>query len=95
MSPAYVALPLCLGLAVVATGPRYIALPGYAFRTDPSCERKAPKSAFDQKCDWPRLGIKDFSQPFTVTSGDVRHHHRKNEKGGRSREGRPFRVASG
>lgn len=66
MKPAYAALPLCMALAVIATGSRYVTLPGYAFRTNPDCHRTVSKDAFDKKCDWPKRGIKAFSQPLAI-----------------------------
>ncbi len=66
MKPAYAVLPLCMALTGVATGSRYVTLPGYAFRTDPGCHRTVPKDVFDKKCDWPTRGIKDFSQPLPM-----------------------------
>ena len=66
MKPAYAALPLCMALAEVVTESRYVTMSGYAFRTDPECHRTVPKDIFDKKCDWPKRGIKDFSQPFPI-----------------------------
>ncbi|MCV9965143.1 hypothetical protein OIU34_25020 [Pararhizobium sp. BT-229] len=46
-----------------------MTLPGYAYKTDPDCQRTVPKDVYDKKCDWPRLGIKGFSQPSPITIG--------------------------
>lgn len=35
---------------------RYVAMPGYAYKTDPTCERTAAKGAFDARCDCPKAG---------------------------------------
>ncbi|MBB3310792.1 hypothetical protein FHT78_002536 [Rhizobium sp. BK196] len=61
MKPFCAALTICLVFGMSAS--RYISLPGYAFRTDPTCHRTVSKLQFDRKCDWPRVGIKDFSPP--------------------------------
>lgn len=61
MKPFCVALTICLLFGTSAS--HYVSLPGYAFRTDPNCHRTVSKLQFDRKCDWPRVGIKDFSQP--------------------------------
>lgn len=42
---------------------RYVNLPGYAHRTDPTCARTHPPSKYDPKCDCPDVGIKDFTPP--------------------------------
>jgi hypothetical protein len=60
---------MCLAVAICATGTRYVTLPGYAYKTDPDCQRTVPKDVYDKKCDWPRLGIKGFSQPSPITIG--------------------------
>lgn len=63
-------LAVLLGVAFVVCAPhdKYVNLPGYAYKTDPTCVRTQPKSAFDTKCDRPRIGIKDFT-PSTVLIG--------------------------
>ena len=67
MKPVCAALTICLIFGTSAS--RYIALPGYAFRTDPTCQRTVSKLQFDRKCDWPKVGIKDFTPPSLVGIG--------------------------
>ncbi|AFL54799.1 conserved hypothetical protein (plasmid) [Sinorhizobium fredii HH103] len=48
---------------------RYVSLPGYAYKTDPACERTQPPSQFDERCDCPKLGFKGFTPPATCGGG--------------------------
>ncbi|WP_163268269.1 hypothetical protein [Chelativorans alearense] len=43
-----------------------IAVGDQAYKTDPACERTKPLGQYDEKCDTPRLGFKDFSPWTTV-----------------------------
>ncbi|MBB2686956.1 UNVERIFIED_ORG: hypothetical protein GGD47_004573 [Rhizobium etli] len=63
------ALTLCIAIAVAAPSPTYVSLPGYAFKTKPNCQRHKPKARFDARCDWPRLGFKDFTPPMVTVLG--------------------------
>jgi hypothetical protein len=63
---AYAASTLALAAALCLPTIHYVSLPGYAFKTDPKCQRTVAKTQFDQKCDWPRLGIKDFTTPSPI-----------------------------
>ena len=58
-SVTILALTACTGTAP----PRYLAMPGYAFKTDPQCVRTKPPSEFDERCDCPRIGYKGFEPP--------------------------------
>ncbi|ANL33722.1 MULTISPECIES: hypothetical protein [Rhizobium] len=62
-------LTLCIAIAVGAPSPTYVNLPGYAFKTKPNCQRHKPKTQFDARCDWPRLGFKDFTPPLVTMLG--------------------------
>lgn len=48
---------------------RYVIVPGYAYKTDPSCERRQPPSEFDVRCDAPLLGFSGFTPPPTFGNG--------------------------
>ncbi|ACI54552.1 hypothetical protein GGI64_000969 [Rhizobium leguminosarum] len=63
------ALTLCIAVALYAPSARYVSLPGYAFKTNPQCQRHEPKTRFDRRCDWPRLGFKDFTPPLVTVLG--------------------------
>ncbi|WP_082928937.1 MULTISPECIES: hypothetical protein [Rhizobium] len=63
------ALTLCIAIAVGAPSATYVNLPGYAFKTNPKCQRHESKVKFDRRCDWPRLGFKDFTPPAVGTLG--------------------------
>ncbi|MBY3151197.1 hypothetical protein HFO56_02090 [Rhizobium laguerreae] len=69
MKPICSAVTMFIALAVYAPGAKYVNLPGYAYKTDPTCQRTEPRSRFDRKCDWPRLGIKDFTAPPPIVFG--------------------------
>ncbi|TIS89717.1 MAG: hypothetical protein E5W83_25640 [Mesorhizobium sp.] len=43
------------------------SIPGPSHKTEPQCHRSAPPGEFDQNCDEPRLGFKNFSPPPIVT----------------------------
>lgn len=63
------ALTLCIAIALCAPHATYVSLPGYAFKTKPNCQRHVPKTRFDERCDWPRLGFKDFTPPLVTVLG--------------------------
>ncbi|EJZ23217.1 hypothetical protein RCCGEPOP_00725 [Rhizobium sp. Pop5] len=63
------ALTLCIAVALCMPSAIYVRLPGYAFKTNPKCERHEPKTKFDARCDWPRLGYKDFTPPLITVLG--------------------------
>ncbi|MDR7147200.1 hypothetical protein [Rhizobium sp. BE258] len=63
------ALTMCIALALCAPSVKYVSLPGYAFKTDPKCMRTVSKAKFDRKCDYPKLGIKDFTPPSVTVLG--------------------------
>nr|WP_259185553.1 hypothetical protein [Rhizobium sp. BK176] len=69
MKLAYTASILALATALCLPAVHYVSLPGYAFKTDPKCQRTVAKTQFDRKCDWPRLGIKDLTAPPPITFG--------------------------
>lgn len=48
---------------------RYTAVPGYAYKTDPACKRTKPPSKFDERCDCPKVGFKNFTPPASCWSG--------------------------
>lgn len=50
---------------------RYEYLPGYAYKTDPSCRRTELPSKFDIRCDYPRLGFPDFTPLPTFGTGAI------------------------
>ena len=52
------ALSGCVGTS------RYVALPGYTYKTDRTCKRSKPPSQFDERCDCPRVGVKDAIWPL-------------------------------
>ena len=54
-----------IGMAIVVCTPhsRYVNLPGYAYKTDPTCRRTQPISEFDRRCDYPRLGFPESVPP--------------------------------
>jgi hypothetical protein len=56
---------LLIGMTIVVCIPhsRYVNLPGYAYKTDPTCRRIQPISKFDRRCDYPRLGFPNFVPP--------------------------------
>lgn len=62
------AIVLCCVAFDVSASSRYIHVPGFAFKTDPSCHRTKPADRFDPVCDEPVLGYKDFSPFFLVPS---------------------------
>lgn len=57
---------LLIGVAIMACTPhsRYVNLPGYAYKTDPTCTRTQSISRFDRRCDYPRLGFPGFVPPI-------------------------------
>ena len=63
------ALTLCIAIALCTPSAKYITLPGYAFKTNPKCQRHEPKTRFDVRCDWPRVGFKDFTPPLVTMLG--------------------------
>ncbi|MBB4236506.1 MULTISPECIES: hypothetical protein [Rhizobium] len=63
------ALTLCIAIALCTPSAIYVSLPGYAFKTNPKCQRHVPKTQFDIRCDWPRLGFKDFTPPLVTVLG--------------------------
>ncbi|AXA37644.1 hypothetical protein [Rhizobium leguminosarum] len=63
------ALMLCIAVALGTPSATYVALPGYAFKTNPQCHRHEPKTKFDKRCDWPRVGFKDFTPPLVTVLG--------------------------
>ncbi|OWV75909.1 hypothetical protein ATY77_04855 [Rhizobium sp. R634] len=69
MRTLYSALTLCIAIAVGAPNATYVTLPGYAFKTNPNCQRREPKTKFDRRCDWPSLGFKDFTPPLVTVLG--------------------------
>lgn len=69
MNTIYPALTMCIALAFCAPSVKYVSLPGYAFKTDPKCQRTVAKTKFDSRCDWPRLGIKDYTPPPVMVIG--------------------------
>ncbi|WP_163878504.1 hypothetical protein [Rhizobium laguerreae] len=63
------AMMLCIAIALGAPSATYVTLPGYAFKTNPKCQRHEPKMKFDKRCDWPRVGFKDFMPPLVTVLG--------------------------
>ncbi len=57
---------LLIGVAIVVCTPhvRYVNVPGYAYKTDPTCRRTQPISEFDRRCDYPSLGFPAFVPPI-------------------------------
>ncbi|WEX76029.1 hypothetical protein PYH37_004296 [Sinorhizobium numidicum] len=58
-------------IAVYSQSSRYVYLPGYAYKTDPTCKRTEPPSKFDRRCDYPTLGFPDFTPPPTIGTGAI------------------------
>ncbi|MBP2562480.1 hypothetical protein J2857_005271 [Neorhizobium galegae] len=56
------ALIACSAMGCTQTT-RYVTVPGHAYKTDPACKRSQPPSKFDERCDCPKLGIKNFTPP--------------------------------
>lgn len=58
-------LILTLAACVLAgcVQPSYVTLPGYSYKTNPHCKRREPPSKFDERCDCPKLGFKNFTPP--------------------------------
>lgn len=69
MKLIYSAMTMCVAVAVCAPVVKYVSLPGYAYKTDPACHRTEPRTKFDRKCDWPRVGIKGFTAPPPIVFG--------------------------
>jgi hypothetical protein len=59
-------LLICVVVGNCSASDRYVQIPGYAFKTDPHCHRTKPIGVFDQRCDAPKLGFKDFYPPPVI-----------------------------
>ncbi|RWB97328.1 MAG: hypothetical protein EOQ56_23435 [Mesorhizobium sp.] len=42
---------------------KLIGVSGHPYMTEPNCHRTEPFGEFDETCDEPRLGFKNFSPP--------------------------------
>ena len=49
-----------------------VHLTGHSFRSIPGCVRAEPVDNFDARCDYPRVGYRDFFNPTSDLSGAVR-----------------------
>ena len=49
-----------------------VHLTGHSFRSIPGCVRTKPVGNFDAKCDYPRIGYRDFFNPTGDLSDAVR-----------------------
>ena len=76
MRPIAVALVLSAFILLGCQSQSYqtmgVHLTGHSFRSIPGCVRTKPVDNFDAKCDYPRIGYRDFSNPTGDLSDAVR-----------------------
>ncbi len=69
MKTSFASVLLWASIMVCGQGSQYVSLPGYAYKTNPTCSRTKPPSKFDVRCDYPRLGFPGFTPPPTFGNG--------------------------
>ena len=76
MRPIAVALVLSAFILLGCQSQSYqtmgVHLAGHSFRSIPGCVRTEPIGKFDAKCDYPRIGYRDFFNPTADLSGAAR-----------------------
>jgi heat shock protein HslJ len=64
---AVVAVSLLVANCSATTQTTSVQIGGHPFKTTADCQRIKPIGTFDPKCDHPRLGYGDFSDPTIRT----------------------------
>ncbi|RUM95994.1 hypothetical protein EET67_20195 [Pseudaminobacter arsenicus] len=60
---SFFALALFVAIAGCAETTRYVEVPGHPYKAEPTCKRTQPFGKFDERCDCPRTGFRNFRPP--------------------------------